>query len=111
MLAWQKLVWGTVITTLGWLGSAWVFPPENDAVLAKFVAQTGVSGPGWPQSQAGDASLASGLLQAFLGCVAVYAVLMATGCLLYGKVAFGSGLGVLAVAAGVAVFGVHRSRA
>lgn len=111
LLAWQKLVWGTVITTLGWLGSAWVFPPENDAVLAKFVAQTGVSGPGWPQSQAGDASLASGLLQAFLGCVAVYAALMATGCLLYGKVAFGSGLTVLAVAAGVAVFGVHRSRA
>jgi len=110
LLAWQKRVWGTVITTLGWPGSAWMFPPESDAVLAKFVAQTGVFGPGWPQSQAGDASLASGLLQAFLGCVAVYAALMATGCLLYGNVAFGSGLVVLAVAAGVAVFGVHRSR-
>ena len=82
-----KLVWGTTITTLGWLISAWVLPSEKPEVLKAFVTQTGVSGPGWgdyaPSTAASGSSVGHGLLQA--GCVAVYGALMATGSWLYGE--------------------------
>ena len=109
---WQKLVWGTSITTLGWLACTWLFPPEKDDVLRKFVAKTGVSGPGWRRfevdNQSTSTSVAQGLLQAFLGCIAVYGVLMATGSALYGHVNQALSLGGLGIVAAVGVFVIHR---
>ena len=109
---WQKLVWGTSITTAGWLLSAFVFPPERDSVLQAFVQKTGVSGPGWRHVASGesheDPAISVGLLQAFLGCVAVYAALMATGSILYGESMRGGVLIALAGACSVGVFVLHR---
>lgn len=110
LLAWQKLVWGTAITTLGWLASAWLLPPEKREVLEAFVKQTGVSGAGWRGYGAatGGASVGRGLAQAFLGCVAVYGALMATGSFLYGH-GLGAGmLAALALAAAGGVLLLHR---
>ena len=110
LLAWQKLVWGTTITTLGWLASAWVFPAEKREVLEAFVKQTGVSGAGWRGF--GDSTTGSpvgrGLAQAFLGCVAVYGALMATGFFLYGHGVQGALLAVVALAAAGGVLFLHR---
>ena len=109
---WQKLVWGTSITTAGWLLSAFVFPPERDAVLQAFVQKTGVSGPGWRHVASGEShegpAISAGLLQAFLGCVAVYAALMATGSILYGESMRGGVLMALAGACSAGVFVLHR---
>ncbi|MDG1673858.1 MAG: Na+:solute symporter, partial [Flavobacteriales bacterium] len=115
LAAWQKLVWGTSITTLGWLASAWLLPPEKEEVLASFVAQTGVAGPGWRRfsssSHSPSPSVAQGLLQAFLGCVAVYGALMATGSALYGETTQAWALAVAALAAAGAVLVLHRRTA
>ena len=112
---WEKLVWGTTITTLGWLISAWVLPSEKPEVLKAFVAQTGVSGSGWgeyaPSTAASESSVGHGLLQAFLGCVAVYGALMATGSWLYGEWTTGSVLTGLAVLAAAGVLMLHRRAA
>jgi hypothetical protein len=112
LAAWQKLVLGTSVTTLGWLASAWLLPPEKDEVLSSFVAQTGVSGLGWRRFSSDAAprseSVSRGLLQAFLGCVAVYGALMATGSWLYGESATAAALTSLAVLGGAAVLILHR---
>ena len=49
-----------------------------------------------------------GLLQAFLGCVAVYGVLLATGAMLYGQTTKGALLIVLALLSAAAVIAIHR---
>ena len=112
LLDWQKIVLGTGITTVGWLLSAWLLPPEQPEVLQSFVAKTGVSGPGWRRIQSKSGSGANpvgrGLLQAFLGCVAVYGVLLATGAMLYGQTTKGALLIVLAVLSAVTVIAIHR---
>ena len=112
LVAWQKLVWGTTITTLGWLASAWLLPPEKEEVLASFVAKTGVSGHGWRRfassSHSQSPSVAQGLLQAFLGCVAVYGALMATGSALYGETTQALTLAGVAAIAAAAVLFLHR---
>ena len=110
LLAWQKLVWGTTITTLGWLASAWVFPAEKREVLEAFVKQTGVSGAGWRGFgvATNESSVGRGLAQAFLGCVAVYGALMATGSFLYGHGVQGALLAVVALAAAGGVLFLHR---
>jgi Na+/proline symporter len=115
LLAWQKLVWGTALTTLGWLASAWLLPPENDEVLRAFVARTGVSGPGWrgfvSEGAEGGMPVSRGLLQAFFGCVAVYGALMATGSALYGNHGTAMALGGMAATATLGVLWIHRQRA
>ena len=110
LLAWQKLVWGTTITTLGWLASAWVFPAEKREVLEAFVQQTGVSGAGWRGFgvATNESSVGRGLAQAFLGCVAVYGALMATGSFLYGHGVQGALLAVVALVAASGVLFLHR---
>ena len=109
---WEKYVWITSISTVGWLACTWLFPPEKDDVLRKFVAKTGVSGPGWRRFEVDNhstsPSVAQGLLQAFLGCIAVYGVLMATGSALYGHVNQALSFGGLGIVSAVGVFLIHR---
>ncbi|MDA0728109.1 MAG: Na+:solute symporter [Bacteroidetes bacterium] len=110
--SWEKLLWGTALTTGGWVATAWIFQPESQEVLTSFVAQTGVSGPGW-RGFARDTSprghsVSRGLLQAFLGCVSVYGALMATGSWLYGHETSALWLVVLALLAALGVFSLHR---
>ena len=110
LLAWQKLVWGTTITTFGWLASAWLLPPEKREVLEAFVKQTGVSGAGWRGygSVTKGSSVGRGLAQAFFGCVAVYGALMATGSFLYGHGLRAGMLAAVALAAAGGVLLLHR---
>ena len=105
-------MWGTGITTAGWLLSAWFLPHESPEVLRAFVQRTGVGGPGWSrwtdESSAPEATsppVSRGLLQAFLGSVAVYAALLATGSGLYGDSTLAV---VLASLAGISGWGVLK---
>ena len=112
LASWEKLMWGTGITTAGWLLSAWFLPHESPEVLRAFVQRTGVGGPGWSrfadESSAAEATsppVSRGLLQAFLGSVAVYAALLATGSGLYGDSTVAVALAVLA---GISGWGVLK---
>ena len=85
LLAWQKLVWGTTITTFGWLASAWLLPPKNEKFSKRLSSKPGLwrrMARIWLRNQGvvGGPRLGTGLF----GCVAVYGALMATGSFLYG---------------------------
>ena len=109
-------MWGTGITTTGWLLSAFCLPHESPEVLRAFVQRTGVGGPGWSRwadgssaREATSSPVSRGLLQAFLGSVAVYAALLATGSGLYGDASLAAGLAALAGLAGWGVLKLQTS--
>lgn len=100
----EKLAYGALTTTAIWFIAAFVTGKESDATLQRFVDTVRPGGPGWaryPEAEGAEAKepwpVPRGLLQAFLGCVGVYAALIGTGQLLYG--ATGLGLGLCAVSA------------
>jgi SSS family solute:Na+ symporter len=102
------LVIGVSITTLGWLTVTLLTPPTEAAKLQSFYDLTHPAPRGWRRAvnvigrRPADQSLAAGFLAWFLGCLAVYSVLFATGYLLYGQTAIG--LVCLAVAIAAALW-------
>ena len=88
---WVKLVAGSLLTTAGWVLAAFLLPPESRDVLQAFVDKVQPGGPGWrrfPQSTDRGASawnVPRALLQAFLGCVAVYGALLGVGAGLFAQ--------------------------
>ncbi len=101
------LVIGVVVTTIGWLAVTLLTPPTDRAVLQSFYDRIHPYPAGWRRAvdtsgrkDAGD-DLAASLLAWFLGCVAVYATLFATGYLLYGRREIGL------VCAGVAIVSAY----
>ena len=107
---WQKLVLGSFLTTAGWALAAWILPPEKPDVLQGFVDRVQPGGPGWKRFSPNTRGKAPWpvprqLLQAFLGCVGVYAVLIGTG----EALGIGSGAEWLFFGAALAAFvGVAR---
>lgn len=108
MAGWAKLVAGSLITTAGWVAAAYLLPPEQPEVLQRFVNLVGPGGPGWarfPEAGGAEATwnVPRSLLQAFLGCLAVYGALLGMGSILFGHglagLAFGAttGLSVLGI--------------
>ena len=88
MAPWAKLVVGSLLTTAGWVAAALVLPPESPEVLQRFVDKVQPGGPGWnrfPTTQAtsGEWNVPRSLLMAFLGCVAVYSLLLGMGAVLF----------------------------
>jgi SSS family solute:Na+ symporter len=89
------LVIGVGVTTVTWLAVTFLTPPTDRAVLQSFYDRIGPYPAGWrravntsPKEHAGG-DIAASLLAWFLGCVAVYAALFATGYLLYGRLTIG----------------------
>ncbi|WP_145204213.1 sodium:solute symporter family protein [Planctomycetes bacterium Poly30] len=102
------LVGGALATTALWLAAAFVTPREDHATLQRFVDTVRPGGPGWrgfqPATGAGEPwPVPRGLLCMFLGCVAVYCVLLGTGHVLYGNGASGYAMIGAGVAAAVAL--------
>lgn len=88
MAPWAKLVLGSLLTTAGWVAAALVLPPESPEVLQRFVDKVQPGGPGWnrfPTTQAtsGEWNVPRSVLMAFLGCVAVYSLLLGMGAVLF----------------------------
>jgi len=97
------LVIGVGATTVTWLTVTFLTPPTDRVVLQSFYDCIRPAPAGWrhavdtggTSSPGGD--IAASCLAWFLGCVAVYAALFATGYLLYGRLAIGLGCTAIAV--------------
>jgi Na+/proline symporter len=106
------LVIGVAITTLVWLAVTFLTPPTDRTVLQSFYDRIRPYSAGWrgavsTSESADDAGgLAASCLAWFLGCVAVYAALFASGYLLYGQTAIGLLCVAIAVIAGFALWRV-----
>jgi hypothetical protein len=116
----EKLVWGSLITTVIWVIGTWFTPPESEETLRHFVAKVRPGGPGWkrygPRVDSGDKpeegwALPRGIISMLLGSAGVYAALFAVGSWLYDDRATA---GLLTAVAGVcvgAIARINRSRA
>lgn len=87
--SYEKLMLGTLLTTGIWLGSCFLLPPEDEAVLRNFVRRVKPGGPGWKSEWTeyqpqGNAFLFQ-FLAAVLGVFSVFGMLLTTGMMLYGQ--------------------------
>ncbi len=93
---WQKLSLGVSITTVAWVIAAFTTKPVEKQTLRAFCRLVNPGGPGWKkvfeeaeaegdriESSHSAANLPLGILCMFIGCVAVYSTLFATGFWLY----------------------------
>tara|TARA_B100000963_G_scaffold318602_1_gene299840 strand:- start:80 stop:1843 length:1764 start_codon:yes stop_codon:yes gene_type:complete len=115
LAAHEKLIWGSLLTTLVWLVATYLTPPESDGTLNAFVEKVNPGGPGWkrwaPETGANPWPVPRGILSMVMGCTGVYAALIATGSWLYGDAT--TSMMLVAVAAGSAcgVFALNRTSA
>lgn len=114
LAAWQKIVLGVGITTVAWLAVTWLTRPTNEATLRRFYQMVRPGGPGWTAvvrraAADGDPLVTAAptwnvpfeIVCAVIGCVAVYAAVLATGYWIYAEYLPALILTVLAGAAGV----------
>ena len=110
----EKLVWGSLITTLIWLIATWLTPAESEETLQNFVNKVNPGGPGWSRWKgANDGepwSLPRGIASMVFGSVGVYAALIATGSWLYAETMTAGLLAALALGCTVIVLALNRSR-
>ena len=115
LAAHEKLIWGSLLTTLVWVVATYLTPPESDKTLSSFVAKVNPGGPGWKRWVTAEATapwpVPRGILSMVLGCTGVFAALIATGSWLYGDAS--TAMILLAVAAGSSwgVFALNRTPA
>ena len=109
-----KLLWGVGITTVGWITVTLLTPPTDDETLRSFYRLVQPGGPGWKKvldeaHQAGEAmpeetdgwDVPWGILCMFIGVIAVYTALFATGEWIYGNTGLAT---LLTVVSAVATF-------
>jgi solute:Na+ symporter, SSS family len=109
ILPWLKIVSGVGFTTIVWILTVFFTKPAEEKVLKSFYMLTRPGGPGWKRvtqklesenklkdDQAGW-DLPVGILCMFLGCVAVYSTLFATGYWIYSKKVIASVLTAIAI--------------
>ncbi len=113
----EQLLVGVAITTICWVLTAFVTQPTSMHKLIAFCVKVRPGGPGWKPvetkmqalgyatDESAHAALPYGILATFLGCVAIYGTLFATGYLIYGETLKGV---LIAVVAGAAVGGIQR---
>ena len=99
------------MTTFGWLAVTFLTPPTDRAVLQSFYDRIRPAPAGWRRAvdtsgrEDAGGDIAASFLAWFLGCVAVYAALFATGYLLYGRLEIGLLCAAIAV---VSAYGLRR---
>ncbi len=89
-----KLISGIGVTTVAWVLAAYIGPRTDTKVLEKFCRDLRPQGPGWSavrkhmpasdHSETGD-NIPLALLNVFVGCLSVYAMLFGVGYTLYGN--------------------------
>lgn len=108
-----QLVTGVAITTAAWVLVTLVTSPSNETTLRKFYNLVSPGGPGWRRviekarkdnfaiKGRGEAwQVPLGIMCMFTGCVAIYAILFATGYWIYGNYTPAIVLSSIAVFAG-----------
>ena len=115
LAAHEKLIWGSLLTTLVWVVATYLTPPESDKTLSSFVAKVNPGGPGWKRWATAEAiapwPVPRGILSMVLGCTGVYAGLIATGSWLYGDATTATLLVAVAAGSAWAVFALNRTPA
>ncbi len=114
LLAWHKLIIGVAATTIIWVLTILLTKPTDTKTLRSFCRLVNPGGPGWKkvlaQAEADNdkietsykaQSLPMGILCMFIGCMAVYSALFATGFWMYGKSVHASILTVVAAVCAV----------
>ena len=108
---WAKLLIGVLATTIFWVLITYITPPTDDKTLQNFYNLIHPSKYGWrpvvkKAKQQGiilrettrkDSNLPMGILCSFIGCIAVYATLFATGNWIYGYYIYASILTIIAL--------------
>ncbi|RJP29953.1 MAG: Na+:solute symporter [Candidatus Omnitrophota bacterium] len=107
--SWQELIIGVALTTACWLTITFITPMTDRKVLQNFYDKIRPMGRGWAQvvdtSQSKtDENLSASILCVFLGCLAVYCALFATGFILYGNYVLGGMLSLICVFAVGVIF-------
>ena len=109
---WQKIVIGAVLTTIIWISATYFTPPDNDETLRKFVKKVNPGGPGWKKYSddvsSDQWSVPRGILSMFLGCLAVYGILLGVGQLIYGYNGSGILMIIIAVISSIGLFKIWK---
>jgi SSS family solute:Na+ symporter len=109
---WQKIVLGSLLTSLIWILATFLTPPDDDQTLKNFVNKINPGGPGWKKystiKSETSSSISRGVLSMFLGCIVVYGALIGTGQLLYGYVFHGSIIYLLILFISVLLFKIWK---
>lgn len=99
--SYEKLIVGTLLTTLIWLLSCFILPPEQESVLRGFVQKVRPGGPGWKRYSQDAPTDRNPFIWQFLAfifaVIAVYSMLLSTGNIVYGN--WGIGFILVGVAA------------
>ena len=86
--SWEKIVLGSLLTTIVWIAATYFTPPDDDETLRNFVKKVNPGGPGWEKFSDLKANepwpVPIGILCMILGCISVYSVLLGVGQLIYG---------------------------
>ena len=118
--AWQELLVGVGVTTVGWILVTLVTRPTADSVLISFYRLTRPGGPGWRRIVGKAAGLGEplsssrmwfvpwGVACMILGSLTVYSSLFAVGYWLYGREGLALALVGVSAACLVAVFKIWR---
>ncbi|MED5265829.1 MAG: sodium:solute symporter family protein [Candidatus Neomarinimicrobiota bacterium] len=104
---WEKIVFGSLLTTIVWIVATYFTPPDDDKTLRRFVKKVNPGGPGWakfPNSEANEPwPVPNGILCMILGCISIYSILLGVGQLIYGN-NIGFGLIGLSLASAISLF-------
>ena len=104
---WEKIVFGSLLTTIVWIAATYFTPPDNDETLRRFVKKVNPGGPGWAKFSNSEANepwpVPNGILCMILGCISIYSILLGVGQLIYGN-NIGFGLTGLSLASAISLF-------
>ena len=109
---WQKIVLGSLLTSLIWILATFLTPPDDEQTLKTFVNKINPGGPGWKKystiKSETPSSISRGVLSMFLGCIVVYGALIGTGQLLYGYMFLGCSIYLVIVFISVLLFKIWK---
>jgi solute:Na+ symporter, SSS family len=115
--AWQVLLIGVAITTVGWIAATMLTRPTDERILRRFYRIVRPGGPGWQRVRSEalrdgedlDAGKTAGwdvpvgIICMLVGCAAVYGALFATGSWIYGRYTHAIVLTIVAVVSAIAL--------
>ena len=108
---WEKIVFGSLLTTIVWIAATYFTPPDDDKTLRRFVKKVNPGGPGWAKFSNSEANepwpVPNGILCMILGCISIYSILLGVGQLIYGN-NIGFGLIGLSLASAISLFRVWK---
>ena len=98
LVAWHRLLIVMSVTTVAWVGVTLLTPPTEAAKRAAFQSRI----------RAGRHDIAWGMLAMSIASAAIYALMFAVGCLIYGRTAIAAVMTSIAVVAGIALLPILK---